>query len=184
MTTITHTHATLAEFEAYDAQHPDLRVEWVGGEIVEVPSNPYSSQIAALLIFYLQLYIRNGGRAGHITGEGGGYQVVGERYAPDVAFVAAERQSALPYDGFNPIAPDLAVEVVSPTDSVRHYVTKVSNYLAAGTVVWVIYPASQQVAIHAPTQPVQVLSADDVLTGGDVLPDFSVTVRELFPPMP
>ena len=60
-----------------------------------MPSNPYVSEISALIIFFVQLYLREQGIKGHVTGEAGGYIVSGERYAPDVAFISREKQPEL-----------------------------------------------------------------------------------------
>ncbi len=73
---------------------------------------------------------------GHITGADGGYIVKGERYIPDIGFISVERQPESSHDTYNPVHPDLAVEVVSPTDGERNLAIKIANYVAAGTVVW------------------------------------------------
>lgn len=57
---------------------------------------------------------------------------------------------------------------------------KVLNTVAAGTVVWLVRPAIQVVEVCVPGQPVQRLSSEDTLTGGDVLPGFGVAVGEVF----
>src|SRR5258708_4232585 len=127
---------TAEEFEQFVAlpENDDKYFELIGGEIVELPSNPYSSKIAALIIAALITYLKTND-LGHVTGQGGGFRVSGERYAPDVAFISKKRQPELPRQGYNPIAPDFAVEVVSPTDSHKKLLVKVANYLAAGTLV-------------------------------------------------
>ena len=176
---------TLEDFEAF-IQHPenaDRIFEYIGGEIVEMPSNPYSSRVAFLIGFFIELFLRERGILGHVTGEAGLYQVMGERYAPDVAYISAQKQATLPYHkGHNPNPPDLAVEVVSPTDKPRPRSIKIGNYLAAGTLVWVIYPDSQEVEVYQSGQAVRILGLDDTLDGGEVLSDLSITVRDIFPP--
>ena len=172
--------------EAFDdfvnlPENADKLFEFIGGEIVEVPSNPYSSAIAATILFFFKLFLRENNIAGHITGADGGYIVGQERYAPDVAFISKKRQPELPYHGYNPNPPDLAVEVVSPTDSLRKLMEKVGNYLAVGTVVWVVYPETKEIAVYAPGQPVRIFGIDDTVDGGDVLPGFRLAVKEIFP---
>lgn len=171
---------TLEEFESFInlPQNLDKRFELIGGEIFEVPSNPYSSQIAALMIAALLWYLKQHD-LGHVTGEGGGYMVAGERYAPDVAFISKKRQPHLVREGYNPEAPDLAVEVMS--DITPKILRKVGNYLAAGTTVWVVYPDSQTVEIYAPAQPVKILGIHDTLDGGSLFPGFQLPVKEVFP---
>lgn len=74
---------------------------------------------------------------GHVTGEGGGYRVSAERYAPDVAYLAYDKQAELAREGYNPNPPDLAVEVISSGDTRELALlrVKINNDLAAGTVV-------------------------------------------------
>jgi Uma2 family endonuclease len=175
---------TVADFDRFVAlaENADRLFEYIGGEVVEVPSNPYSSQIAARFLIELGIFLK-GQDLGHVTGEAGGYQVSGERYAPDVAFIRKERQPQLVKSGYNPLPPDLAVEVFSPTDSEKKLSIKISNYLAAGTMVVVIYPDEREIAVHRPGQPVILLGPDDTFDGGDVLPGFTVAVKAILPPV-
>ena len=102
--------------------------------------------------------------------------------APDVAFVAAGRLSdgELP-PGFLELPPDLAVEVVSPSDSSAAVRDKVRDWLEAGTpLVWVVYPDSRSVTVHRQGGQPQQLSETDSLSGAPALPDFAVPVRDLF----
>lgn len=127
--------------EAFDAfialpENAEKRFELVMGEIIEVPSNPRSSEIAGWFVFFIRLFLRENNIAGHVTGEAGDYWVMGERYAPDAAYISAERQAELPYDQqYNPLPPDLVVEVISPSDDLGRLRIKITNYLAAGVVV-------------------------------------------------
>ena len=102
--------------------------------------------------------------------------------APDASFVAKDR---LPMGdvpaGFLEVAPDLAVEVVSPSDSDREVQDKVEDWLRAGTrLVWVIYPTTCSAKVCRSLEEFQELSEDDSLDGGDVLPGFACMIRELF----
>ena len=102
--------------------------------------------------------------------------------APDASFVRAGR---LPDDevpvGFLPLAPDLAVEVLSPDETAAQLVERMDDYLAAGTrLLWVVDPDRRTVAIYSPVAPVRSLRAGDVLDGGDVVPGFAVPVVGLF----
>ncbi|MFN3476891.1 MAG: Uma2 family endonuclease [Candidatus Methylomirabilales bacterium] len=102
--------------------------------------------------------------------------------APDVAFVSKKR---IPPEGepdeFWPFAPDLAVEVVSPTDRWSDIEAKGEEYLQAGTgLVWVVDPKTKTVHAYRLPSEVQILHETDTLTGGEVLPGFQVAVAELF----
>ena len=103
--------------------------------------------------------------------------------APDAAFVAARRipDTGVP-TAYWPFAPDLAVEVVSPSERRADVQVKVAEYFAAGArEVWVAEPASRTVHVHGSPGTVQVFGADDTLTGRDLLPGFRCEVRRLFP---
>jgi Uma2 family endonuclease len=163
-------------------EQADHLYEFIGGEIFEVPSNPYSSEIAGEILFQIKLFLRENKIDGHVTGESGGYEVSGERYAPDVAYIPSAKQAQLPYkQGYNPNPPDLAVEVMSPNDSERKLSIKVANYLAASVVVWVVRPEEKEVEIYVAGQPVQVLTVNDTINGSPVLPGFALPVKAIFP---
>lgn len=174
---------TVEEFERF-IQLPDNRdrlFEYIEGEIVEVVSNPLSSKIAALIIAELIIYLKTHD-LGHVTSSDGGYMVTGERYIPDAAFISYTRQPQLAYtEGYNPNPPDLAVEVLSPGNAEDEMTIKIANYLAAGTVVWMVRPPERQVVVFTPGQPAQRLSLDDTLDGGAILPGLSIPIRDIFP---
>ena len=121
---------------------------------------------------------------GRVTGADGGYIVGDERLIPDVGFVSYTRQPEDPHAAYNPIAPDLAVEVLSPSDS--PYVTrlKIASYTHAGTTVWLIDPEQQTVEIYSPDVAPQTLDNSDTLNGGDILPGFTLPVKDIFPAQP
>ena len=178
---VVQTRLTVEEFDklAELPENAHKRLEFIGGEVVEVVSNSDSSEIAAMVLAEIITYVKSK-KLGRVTGADGGYMVVGERYMPDVAFISNVKQPERPHVSWNPIAPDLAVEVVSPSDLPKEITDKVANYLAAGTVVWVIYPNDQQVKLYEPGQPVKTVTADEILEGGNVLPGFSVPLKDIF----
>ncbi|MFB0545510.1 MAG: Uma2 family endonuclease [Anaerolineae bacterium] len=102
--------------------------------------------------------------------------------APDVSFVAQEHipDTGGP-KGFWKGAPDLAVEVISPSDTMDEVLTKVTDYLNAGTrLVWVVHPATKTVTEYRSLAQVRVLTADETLEGRDVVPGFKCRVGDLF----
>lgn len=103
---------------------------------------------------------------------------------PDVSFVASSRIPGDGYvrEGFWPMAPDLAVEVLSPGNRASEMQEKVLEYLAAGgRQVWVVDPRLRSVTVHTPGGEARLFTAGAVLEGGEVLPGFRVPVEELFP---
>ena len=101
---------------------------------------------------------------------------------PDVAFITASRAVGLPEEGPINIAPDIAVEVVSPTDRIYDLDEKLSDYRTAGVkLVWVINPKSRTVRVHRLDHSVSELSESETLTGESVLPGFAVRLSDLLP---
>ena len=103
---------------------------------------------------------------------------------PDAAFVSKARLPRLPkhYE----LAPDLAVEVISPSNSPKDILEKVEAYIHYGTrLVWVIYPEEHAVRVYTPAQSGTInlhkVDLDGALDGADLLPGFSMTVRAIFP---
>jgi Uma2 family endonuclease len=176
---------TVEEFEDF-VERPENETrlfEMINGEIVEkVPSNPSASEIAQLIAFFIRLFLRQRNIAGYVTGEQGGYVVNGQRYAPDVAYISKARQPELARKGYNPLPPELAVEVESSSTAVteRRLRAKLYHYLAAGTWVWVVYPDTREVEIHAPGQAPLTLTESDTIDGGEVLPEFKLAVKDIF----
>lgn len=99
---------TVEEFERFVdlPENADKVFELIGGEIVEMPSNPFASEIGYNVGFPVKLFLRDHNIKGHVTGEAGGYVVAGERYAPDMAYISATRQPELAREGYNPIRPN------------------------------------------------------------------------------
>lgn len=102
--------------------------------------------------------------------------------APDVSFIRSERVQALGVvRGYVPGAPDLAVEVISPGDTYTEVGEKVLEWLDAGTrLVIVVDPWKRWVTVYHSRADIHVLGENDVLDGGDVVPGWTLPVKELF----
>jgi Uma2 family endonuclease len=102
--------------------------------------------------------------------------------APDVAFVRHERipESGIP-QGYWPGAPDVAVEVVSPSDPLRDVNEKAAFWIQSGTQgVWIVDPRSKTVTVYSAAGATKTFAPDGTLDGGDALPGFSCAVAEIF----
>lgn len=101
---------------------------------------------------------------------------------PDLSFVSRARIPASGYAGtFWQLAPDLAVEILSPSNRPGEMREKVSDYLAAGSLeVWVVDAERQLITVHRRNAEVERLEAGDTLDGGAVLPGFRLPLAELF----
>ncbi len=99
--------------------------------------------------------------------------------APDFAFTRSGEAPEV--RGFVPVAPDLAVEVLSPDDRPGYVREKVAEWLEAGTLaVWVVDPGERTVTVHEPGPHPSVFGEADRLAGGDLLPGFELAVRDVF----
>jgi Uma2 family endonuclease len=178
----THIRMTVDEFEKMAAlpENADRHLEYIAGEVVEMVSNSEASEIAMRIAIRVGSHVE-AHQLGRVTGADGGYKVSGEDYIPDVAFIANARQPKRLNVAWNPLAPDLAVEVVSPTDRPSVIADKAVNYPLAGTLLWYVFPDDKQVKVYEPSQPAKTLSIGDVLDGGKVLPGFKLAVKDIFP---
>jgi Uma2 family endonuclease len=178
---------TVEELEREGA--PEGRWELIDGELVEMsPSGSLASSIAAGIVFLLYGFVTPR-RLGTVYGADGGFVLFPGREilrVPDVAFVRAERLPAEEDQvGFLRLAPDLAVEVLSPSERPGDIAAKVQMYLDAGVrLVWLVDPRARTVMVHAPATHVRILGESDEIDGGDVLPGFQVAVADLFPSSP
>lgn len=161
------------------------RRELVRGVVVEtMPPGGIHGAVALRLGSRLETWARSG--PGGYVGVESGFVLRRDPdvvRGPDVSYVRAERipDGGVP-EAFWGIAPDLAVEVVSPGESAEEVREKVRDYLAAGTpLVWVVYPRTREVVVQTPDGLARALGAGDMLEGLDVLPPgFACAVAELF----
>jgi Uma2 family endonuclease len=173
---------TIEEFNEFihRPENIDREFEYIGGGIFEVVSHPRSSKLGARISGFFFVYLSHND-IGHLTGADGGYMVSGERYIPDVGFIRYDKQAELLYiEGYNPYPPDLAVEVLSSTNDDEKMRIKITNYLAAGTFVWVVNPEQKLVEVYEPGKPVKIFGMSATLTGGDILPGFTLAVKDIF----
>ena len=121
-------------------------------------------------------------RLGHVFDSSTGFRLPGGNVrVPDVSFVAIGRfGDPQPPIGFPELAPDLAVEVLSPDDRTRDILDKVGEYLQAGTrLVWVIDPERRGAVLYRSLSDVRQLAAEDSLDGEDVVPGFGCALGEV-----
>ena len=162
-----------------------MRNEMVRGELHTMPpGGDEHGDLAGAFHISLSSYVR-AHHLGRTYIADTGYQLAKDPdtvRAPDVAFVRRERVEATGrLRGFRDGAPDLVVEVISPNDLYTEVDEKVAEYLEHGAqLVFVVNPRRRTVARHRPGEPVRVLTEDDVLDGEDVVPGWTLAVRELF----
>ncbi len=162
-----------------------VRGELIRGALSEtMPTGREHGQIAGRLTVRLGSFIESR-RLGVYTTSDSGVQLEHDPDTvrePDVAFFSAEKS---PPDervtGYAQVAPDLAVEIVSPSDRLPAMNDKALMWLRYGVrLVWVVRPDERRVDVHRDGHAVVALTESDSLDGMDVLPGFSCPVREVF----
>lgn len=176
---------TVEEFEAFCSQpeNVDRLLELVEGEIVEkMPSLEHGS-IVVKLSYYLFAYVQQHDIKGFVATEASHRPPEGKHNVrlPDLSFTSKARVPEVVKKGSVPQMPDLAVEVKSPDDSYLKLRDKADFYLKNGVrMVWLIYPEKQIVEVYQPDSDIQLLTAEDTLEGGAVLPGFQLKVKDIF----
>lgn len=159
--------------------------EFLNGQWVEKPMSMRAGVVGASILTALSVHVRPR-RLGLVFNPDGAYRLPGSPSGrirkPDVSFVATDHLPAdRDEDGSWPIAPDLAVEVISPNEEAQDAEQKLDEYLRAGVrLVWVAYLPTRNIWAYRPDGTARRYRAEDTLTGEDVLPGFAVPVAELF----
>ena len=165
----------------------DGRYELVIGEVIELsPVNDEHSGIASNIDSAFNNYSRSTGFGQ--AGVEAGYIVLSGPdtvRGPDISFKLVPRSARRQSEGFLPGAPDIAVEVVSPSNTAAEIERKVAEYLAAGSQrVWVVRSATRReprsVVVHRADDSIVTYTGDDVITDKELLPGFSLPLSEVF----
>lgn len=174
---------TVKDLAKIQEQIPDHRLELVDGEIIVMsPSGYESDEVATRMAAKLFNWVDDR-RLGRITGSSAGFTLPNaDTRAPDVSFVQAERLRKSPRS-FAELAPDLMVEVKSPSDSLTKLREKIDEFLQVGTRVGIlINPEQRWVEVRRSLQASETLHDGDVLTVPDVLPGWEVQISDLWAP--
>lgn len=160
----------------------DRLYELVDGTLVEKPMGWKEALLATWLSHRLLAYIETND-LGAVVGADGTLRLRNWLVrVPDVAFMLWEN---VPPDDELPqipdLAPDLAVEVISPSNTVREMARKRREYFQAGTrLVWQVYPDRKEVEVYTSVNRFRTLSMTDALDGGALLPGFRLPLADLF----
>lgn len=160
------------------------RFELVDGTLVEKPMSADAGFVAMILVQLIGRLSPRAGEVGMLLG-GDVFLRISSRYvrAPDVSFTHWDRlpNRKVPREPVPNLAPDLAVEVLSPSNTGPEMARKRREYFDSGVrLVWVIDPKKRTVEVYTAVDEVTRLTAAETLTGGEVLPDFAVNVGDLF----
>jgi len=157
------------------------KYELVDGEIRVSPTGGRHGKVSVNLVVALANFARERG-LGEVLESSTGFRLPGGNVrSPDVSFIAADRLVNHPLtDDFSELPPDLAVEVLSPSERPRHVLDKIGEYLEAGVrLVWVIDPRKAKAIVYRSLSDVTELQASDELDGEDVLPGFRCRLSEI-----
>lgn len=177
------TFLTLEEFERLPDD--ETRTELVRGRLVrEPPAGMDHGSLAKQLTVLLSSFVDRHALGEVYTADTGFvlFEDPPTVRAPDVAFVSRDRLPS-PEDsiGFGRLAPDLAIEIISPSNSAVEILEKVEDYLEAGTrLVWVVEPRRRSITVYRSRNEIRLLGEDDALEGYDVLPGFRLRIAEVF----
>jgi Uma2 family endonuclease len=172
-------HAT--EGDLLRAPDDGRKRELVDGEIRVTPAGSRHGHVAVRLAALLHGHVvaRD---LGYVFDSSTGFRLSGGNVrCPDLAFVARGRFEAeqIP-EGFSPVPPDLAVEVLSPEDRSRELLDKVGEYIDCGVrLVWVIDPRARMATIYRSLTAVRSVGPEEELLGEDVLPGFRCRLGEI-----
>lgn len=162
---------------------PNKRTELVAGRlVVHEPAGYRHGATTGRLLLSIGMHAKSN-RLGIILAAETGFTLFRNPdtvRAPDVAFISTARVPAKEPLGYAEFAPDLAVEVLSPSDRAGQVLAKVGDWLNAGAaLVWIVDPVLRVARVYRADGSESILGADDSLDGEDVLPGFSVTVASM-----
>jgi Uma2 family endonuclease len=174
--------ATEADLIEVQAKYGRL-YELADGVLVEKGMGFVESLLAGVLVEALRRFVipRNLGVVS--TPDGMVRLFAGLVRLPDVAFVGWDRlpDRKVPRTPIPTLAPDLVVEILSESNTDAEMERKRGEYFASGVqLIWEVYPETRTVAVYVPDGSVEVRGASQVLDGGDVLPGFTLDLKELF----
>lgn len=160
------------------------RRELIRGELIEMsPVSPRHARVVARLGSRVDVYAEQHDLGDVFSGDAGWILELGPDtvLAPDIAFIRKSRLREVNDEGFGRTFPDLAIEVLSPSNTAAEMILKLKTYLSCGvSAVWIVEPTRQVAEMHRKGQPVIRLGLDDALEDPDLLPGFSLRLRDLF----
>ena len=157
--------------------------ELVDGVLVEKAVGFYESRLAMVLALFLETFLEKNNLAIVVGPDAHMALQPGLVRMPDVSILLRERlpDGKTPHESIAALAPDLAVEIMSPSNTRKEMDRKLREYFAAGVqLVWYVYPETKTVRVYSSVDDSVLLTEDDTLTGGDVLTGFSLSVRAWF----
>ncbi len=161
--------------------------ELIRGELYPImPAGTLHGIITNRLSAYITFFVLEND-LGEVTAAETGFKLINQStVGADIGFIGKENLAKFGVpDSFFPTAPDLAVEVVSPSNSSDEISTKVEDYLKSGSrLVWIVYPKRKIIVVYRTNNTVSFLSETDELEGEDLLPNFRLPLKKIFGNLP
>jgi Uma2 family endonuclease len=157
--------------------------ELFDGALVEKPMGSFESFLAAALVRLIGNFVAENDLGIVLTADGMLRLSLGLVRIPDASFISWARLPGreLPQEEIWGLAPDLAVEIISPSNTREEMQQKLVDYFGAGVqLVWYVYPPAREVHVYREPDAFTAVCADEVLDGGAVLPGFRLPLAKLF----
>lgn len=168
---------TMAEFADWEP-NDGYKYEWNDGELIKFTGmNKKQVYIYEVLnrLFCQKSYWETGTLVAEYDVELSGIQM----RRPDIAYLTKE-QVAQTRNGIDEV-PEFVIEIISDNDNINKVETKIGEYFKAGVqVVWLIFPDSQSVHVYTSRQTVKICLEKDICSASPVLPDFEISVADIF----
>ena len=180
--TVEHKLMTGEIFDQFLATHRDGLYELIHGEIVEKVPTEEHAKIAGIILGELYIYLKHHPEIKAHLGPEVRYRPEGDLYNDRLSDVSVRLSDQPPVRrGAVPGMPDLAVEIKSPDDTYMFMRDKAEYYVQHGChIVWLIYPEKRIVEVYQPGKDLDLLVAGDMLSGGEILPGFTLAVEAVF----
>jgi Uma2 family endonuclease len=177
------TQISVAEFDRLE-QPDELRYEFDEGELIEMTKPRYEphNRIVRAIDRALLAYLATNPIGEVLTSDNLFVLGPATKRSPDLSFLTTERMRQIEPGKDIEGAPDLAIEVLSPSDTAEAMRRKMKQYFAVGArAVWLVYPESREVEVRkSASGPVRVVGRDDTLTADSILPGFALALSALF----
>ena len=164
----------------------DEHFELVNGQLVEKSMGFHEQWVDSVLYKFFILFLHQNDIGRAVLEAKFALPNTGNRRIPDLAYISYStwpRNKPFPKKAYANMAPDLAVEVISPSDGGRDIVDKMLEYFRAGCkAVWVVWPNAEQIHVYSSPKSVKIYGVTDTLEGDPVVPGFRLPLIELFPP--
>ena len=163
--------------------HEDRLYELIDGVLLEKTVGAFESYLAVTMAYLIRTFLAKND-LGVVLGEGGMLRLLADQVRiPDVAFISWNRLPGgrFPDEPVPGLVPDLAIEILSKSNTPQEMQGKLQDYFTAGVrLVWYVDPQPRQVRVYTSPDDVLTLTENDTLDGGEVLPSLTIDLKSFF----